>query len=275
MVILGILFCLFAMALFFAIYYSNFVIKVENYTLELNDWPIEFNNFRIAHISDLHAAEFGKENSQVKELLQDIAPDIIVITGDFIDKHIDERKIKRIAKAFPQVAPTYFVPGNHDYGLNKFDQLKGILQQSGIEVLVDSTAEIVRGDDKITILGIDDLLSPDIHPLEATVKKAKSKGGFLITLCHRYDRFEELAEQGLPIIFSGHAHGGLIRFPGTDGLVGPGKKLFPKYTNGMYAIGNSHMLTSRGIGNSGWTLRLFSTPHIPVLTLRSTKRYII
>ena len=91
--------------------------------------------------------------------------------------------------------------------------------------------------------------------------------GFSILLAHRNNLFETYAACGFDLVLSGHGHGGLIRLPFTDGLIGTDKQLFPPYTNGLYAYGKSQLVVSRGLGNVGRTFRLFNRPHIPVILL--------
>ena len=67
---------------------------------------------------------------------------------------------------------------------------------------------------------------------------------------------------------SGHAHGGIVRLPGTDGLFSHDLDLFPSYTAGLYEENGSVLFVTRGLGNSGPSFRVFNRPEIAVLTLR-------
>ncbi|MER2172060.1 MAG: metallophosphoesterase, partial [Psychrobacillus psychrodurans] len=53
------------------------------------------------------------------------------------------------------------------------------------------------------------------------------------------------------------------------GLVAPGQGLFPSYTAGMYSENTTHMIVSRGLGNSAIPVRIFNSPEIVVVTLKS------
>ena len=91
--------------------------------------------------------------------------------------------------------------------------------------------------------------------------------GFSVLLAHRNNRFPEYASCGFDLVLSGHGHGGIIRLPFTDGLIGTEQNWFPTYTNGLYSLGNSQLVVSRGLGNVGNSFRLFNRPHIPVIVL--------
>ena len=70
------------------------------------------------------------------------------------------------------------------------------------------------------------------------------------------------------LVCSGHAHGGIVRLPGTDGLFSHDLDLFPSYTAGLYEENGSVLFVTRGLGNSGPSFRVFNRPEIAVLTLR-------
>ena len=68
-------------------------------------------------------------------------------------------------------------------------------------------------------------------------------------------------------MLSGHAHGGIIRLPFTDGLLSHDRTLFPSYTAGLYEENGSCLFVTRGLGNSGPSFRLFNRPEVAVVTL--------
>ena len=71
---------------------------------------------------------------------------------------------------------------------------------------------------------------------------------------------------------SGHAHGGIIRLPFTDGLLSPARTFFPTWTSGVYTVGDATLFVSRGLGNNTTPIsgfRLFNRPELAVLELRS------
>lgn len=252
------------------LYDSNYNLDAEEFVFIAEDLDPEFDGFRIVHLSDLHGARFGKDNSRLLNLIRDARPDIIVITGDIVENRNDIPDLDKPASDIAAIALTYYVPGNHEYATRKDGAIFNILREAGITVLRNQSAMITRGEGEIMILGIDDPSGrTDMMKMEEVFKLARSKtDSFILTLSHRYDRFEEYAELGMPLVLTGHAHGGLIRLPFTDGIVGPGRVLFPKFTNGLYQKGNTTMIASRGLGNASFSLRLFNRPHVPIITLK-------
>ena len=70
--------------------WGNTALMVSTIFISSSRIPAAFSGFRIAQISDLHNAEFGKNNAELLKLLSESRPDIIVITGDLIDaNHTD------------------------------------------------------------------------------------------------------------------------------------------------------------------------------------------
>lgn len=73
----------------------------------------------------------------------------------------------------------------------------------------------------------------------------------------------------MDLTLAGHSHGGLIRLPFTDGLIGPQREFLPEYTAGRYDLEVGQMVVSRGLGNQFPAFRLFNRPHLPLVILES------
>lgn len=270
-VVLAVLLCI-------ELWRSNRTIDKEIINVTRSDIPAGFDGFRIAHVSDLHSAQFGRDNEKLMALAAEERPDIIVITGDVVDKPWDDPDaLERTAKAFCAIAPTYYVPGNHEYkredGENAtIADVTRHLQNAGVTVLQNQAVELERNGDRITLLGIDDpngRADQIATPEAVELAREHYENDFILMLNHRYSRAEEAAECGVQMMLAGHAHGGLVRLPFTDGVVGPSFVWFPKHTNGLYDIDGMSLVTSRGLGNAGRTLRLFNRPHLPIIELHT------
>jgi len=92
---------------------------------------------------------------------------------------------------------------------------------------------------------------------------------FNVLLAHNPFSFDAYSEVGFDLVFSGHVHGGIIRIPGIGGLLSPQRKLFPKYSEGIYKKGDTQMIVSRGLGYGGIKFRIFNRPEIVVVTLKN------
>ena len=100
----------------------------------------------------------------------------------------------------------------------------------------------------------------------------KVPGLFTVLLAHRNDRFDQYAAAGYDFVLSGHGHGGIVRLPFVGGLVGADRQFFPKWTSGLYTLGDSTLFVSRGLGNNTAPFRgfrIFNRPELAVITLRA------
>ncbi len=241
--------------------------------------PAAFSGFRIAQVSDLHNAEFGKNNAELLKLLSESRPDIIVITGDLIDaNHTDVGIALGFAQESVRIAPTYYVTGNHEAASPQYDTLKAGLEEAGVIVLEDEAVSLERNGETITLLGLGDpdfTVKGDMFGETSAMVSTKLKnlddgeGGYTILLSHRPELFETYVNCSIDLVFAGHAHGGQFRLPFIGGVIAPNQGLFPKYDAGLYTDGGTNMVVSRGIGNSIIPLRFNNRPEIVLVELNA------
>jgi len=169
-------------------------------------------------------------------------------------------------------APVYYVTGNHEWDSGITHQFLDMLEENDVIVLRNNYRHITKGNDTIIIAGVDDPNGPAdmIKPGEFADRIMQNENpDFLIMLSHRNYNLQLFSDIGVDLILSGHAHGGMVRLPFTDGLIGPQQELFPTYTSGVYTRENTNMVVSRGLGNHlGWT-RFLNNPQVVVVELRS------
>lgn len=252
-----------AVILIISLIFSNTYIDVEKITFKSRDIPESFDGAKIVLLSDYHNQG---ENfcERLTDIVKETDPDYIFITGDIIDRiRTDVDKADNFLKKVSDIAPCYLVWGNHDKSVSQGDleRLKTSAENYRITILEGTTVRIQRGDEYISLTG--NYYYYDYPPCEAD---------FNIWLNHFPENFEPIAEQTkkdgnqMDLMFSGHAHGGLIRLPFVGGVIGH-NGLFPDYTSGLYEYDGSHMIVSRGLGNSGNVPRLYSTFHVVVCEL--------
>lgn len=127
-----------------------------------------------------------------------------------------------------------------------------------------------RGGDRIALLGAEDSNGyADQKTIAELSEEVRQEQGdvYKILLSHRNTRIEEYVDAHIDLTLCGHAHGGLIRLPGTDGLIGPHREFFPSYTAGLYDLPYGQLVASRGLGNQFPAFRLFNRPDVPVVVL--------
>lgn len=243
------------------------VIEVRSETL-----PEEFEGFRIAQVSDLHNTEFGEGNAKLFSLLREAGPDIIVVTGDLIDsRHTDVDAAVRFIEGACEIAPVYYVTGNHESRLD-FDSIAPRLSEAGAVLLRSEAAYIERDGERIMLAGIDDpaFVRTGGDALERAGQELAQlpEPEFTVLLAHRPDLIATYAWYGPALVLSGHAHGGQVRLPLIGALYAPGQGFFPDYTAGLYEVGDTQMIVSRGLGNSLIPLRFNNRPELVLAVLR-------
>lgn len=260
--------------------WGNAALMVSVIKIASDRIPANFSGFRIAQVSDLHNTEFGKNNVKLLELLSEHNPDIIVITGDLVDAvHTDIGVALDFAKRAVNIAPIYYVTGNHEARLSQYDELKTQLETIGLIVLEDETIELKHDNETITLIGLSDpdftIKREGFGEVPAMVRtKLRSlsddENSYTILLSHRPELFESYANCNIELVLSGHAHGGQFRLPFIGGLIAPNQGIFPKYDAGLYTNGSTNMIVSRGLGNSIIPIRFNNRPEIIIIELLNT-----
>jgi len=210
---------------------------------------------------------------------------MIALTGDIVDGDTGNfDNIETLFKELSEIAPCYYTTGNHESYLLKsnFDSFKEVMKKSDVFFLDNDVREICLGDDKIKLIGFedptirgdilevytcDDVIDSDYKYFLDNVDD-EIDNSYTIALSHRPEAFKSYVKNGINVVLTGHAHGGQFRVPFVGGLVAPGQGLFPKYDAGVYSEGDTHMVVSRGLGNSLIPVRINNRPELVVVTLK-------
>ena len=253
--------------------WDNTALQTTYFDPAFADLPEGFDGCRIAVLSDLHGAEFGENNQELFTAVAQESPDYIVYLGDLEDHYRGPAAgyAETVAAGLTAIAPTYYVTGNHEWGIGDVPALKETLAAHGVSVLSNQFVPLERNGDIIVLAGIDDPngYADQKTPEELATEVYAAQGDpFWLLLAHRNDHFaSRYSLLGADLVLSGHGHGGIIRLPFTDGLLSTDRTLFPSYTAGVYEENGSCLFVTRGLGNSGPTFRLFNRPEVAVVTL--------
>lgn len=254
--------------------WGNRALVVTKVTITDPEVPEAFRGFRIAQISDLHNTEFGQGNRELLEELAGLEPDIIVITGDLIDRRRTNVEVALdFARAASKLAPCYFATGNHEGGSEAYLRLEEGLRQIGVTVLRSRAEILEREGERLRLVGAEDYTffpggsgEEQVAAMLSALEPALEPG-YNVVLYHRPELAERLAEMDADLILSGHAHGGQFRLPLLGGLYAPDQGLFPAYDGGVYDLEDRFLVVSRGLGNSIFPLRVNNRPEIVLITL--------
>lgn len=258
------------------LYLQNNILDITQYIIESNDC----GSLKIVQLSDLHSKPFNK----VLKKTQEINPDIICITGDYInDKCKNKDKMLSFGKELVKIAKVYYITGNHERRLENFESIMQELSDIGFIVLLNRISVYNDKGFDVNILGLDEnqadfkdykarkngtFVYKDMSPYFAELE---NNSGFKIVLSHFPENFENVKEMNysqydFDIQLSGHAHGGQFCLPFIGPVFSPGQGLFPKYAKGSFGD-RPKLIVSRGLGNAEFPFRLFNHPEINVINI--------
>lgn len=224
-------------------------------------------------LADLHNKSYGEKNGKLLRSIDKLAPEAILIAGDILTAKPENsyevalELIKNLASKYP----VYYGMGNHETRLFLYPEVYGDMGKNYEEDLKKIKVDFLRNEsreckDNIRITGLDmkrDYYKRfkkhpmDISYLTETLGEVKPEE-YEILLAHNPEYFEEYARWGADLVLSGHVHGGMMRLPILGGVVSPAFRLFPKYDGGLFKIGTSTMILSRGLGMHTIPIRIFN-----------------
>lgn len=216
---------------------------------------------RIVQFADSHVGTTfdGKGLEKHIDSIQKLDPDIVVITGDYVDESTSKQDMADACSAFGKLKTTYgvyFAFGNHDKGLYSSgergyggEELIAELEKNNVTVLQDESVLI---DDRFYIIGRQDRSEELRSGGRASMSELVSdldKSKFMIVLDHQPNDYEAQAKSGVDLVLSGHTHGGQL-FPLTviSRWAGGNDRVY-----GYESRGNTNFIVTSGI--SDWAIK--------------------
>lgn len=254
-------------------------LTVRDYTIESDNIKSGVN-IRVVEIADLHSQVFGDSQKPLIDIIKAQNPDIIVLAGDIVDIRRPVSGAEQLFEGIKDVAPVYYVSGNHEYWSEKYNDIKNIIEGYGITVLNNEREYITINGANLCICGIDD---PEVfkYSKDPEVLKYKDEEGMLkqfsdlgdntfnILLAHRPEFIESYRKYNFDLVLSGHTHGGEVRLPPfSNGFFAPNQGIFAKYIGGRYDFDNMTMIISRGLATNMVMPRIFDPPEVAAVDIK-------
>ncbi len=261
---------------------APFRCQVDRYRMPIQGLPAAFENYRIAHLSDLHTGTTRQRFlRRLAEKVSAEKPDLIVVTGDWIDYH--PKSLDKLAELLPLLRATDGVIGifgNHDYHEYSWrhvgarsahrsihQRLRRMLQQHSVHLLVDEARPVERSGAFLWFVGLDEMWVGQSNPRRAFA--GVPQGAPCICLQHNPDGYPRLKNYPWQWMLCGHSHGGQVVLP----MIGP---LFLPMENRQWIQGlfcfpedgpvEKRMFVNRGLGYST-PLRMLAAPQIVFFSL--------
>lgn len=258
-------------------YYQTTAVQTTAIDVKGERIPRGFDGMKIVQLSDLQNSKFPRFYDKIAAKTAEQKPDIIVFTGDIIDRRkYNINNAEEFLQKICGIATIYYVSGNHEAWCGKYDEVRRLLQKYGVHILSDTSVDITRNSAKIALYGVDD---PGFIKYDKSnnrcaefadrLHRLHNDGGYGILLTHRPEYINEYADCGYDLVLCGHAHGGQYRLPLIGALYAPHQGLFPKLTNGVHKRANTTEIISRGLGSGKMQFRAFNRPEIIAVTLKS------
>jgi len=248
----------------------NEELRITNYTIKSDKVK---EDIKIVQISDLHATGYGEKQSVLIDEIKQQEPDLIFITGDIMDEDSSIENVGYLLSGIKNLAPIYYVTGNHEYWDSKMDDLIRLLRQNNVIWLVDENRRIEVNGNIVNVSGLDDSEGYYYWGRSTTSEERLNNIQFndkylSLLLSHRPELAALYQESNFDIIFTGHAHGGQVRIPFIlNGIIAPNQGFLPQYTKGIYELdNNTKMVVSTGLA-SNYIPRVFNNPELVVVTI--------
>lgn len=241
----------------------------KEYKIETNSIPSSFDGLKVLHFSDLHYLRVVDDNmlKKVVEEINLINPDIVIFTGDLIDKDFninDKQKEQLITllKSINSKYGKYSIIGNHDYIKDK-EEIETIYNESNFILLQNTYDIIYNSENEKIFLGGLDTYSYDKADIDKVMNYFKDNDNidYKIILIHEPDYIDTITSKyDVDLVLAGHSHNGQINIPFIKNFILPyGSK---KYYKNYYNVDNTPLYISSGIGESRINLRFLNKPSI-------------
>ena len=240
--------------------YERHHVLLTDQTLDIAGWPAALGGFRIGFLTDLHRSSTVSHAmiAAAVDLVMAQQPDLVVVGGDYVTNR-DRRFVQPAAEALAGLsAPfgVYAVLGNHD---DERD-ISGALAGVGFAVLKDARTQITVRGETIDIAG----LRYWTHRMADIARVVKGASPSLILLAHTPKRLIEASALSVPLLLSGHTHGGQIVLPGIGAIAA---REFPLVA-GPGRRENTTAFVSRGVGTVYLPVRVNCPPEVAILRLQ-------
>ena len=245
--------------------------QINRITLSFDELPVGLDGLTLAQVSDLHSGPFMMEAdmAEIFEITNSLSPDIILVTGDFVDSV--DAEIPAVYNAISVLKAEVGVfgcLGNHDHFATA-EKVLSALESRNVVMLNNRHHLLSLNGEQLTLAGIDDYGSGSrnfARPAE-TVKELQPDS-FKIMLSHRPDFFPEAKRLGMNLTLAGHTHGGQVGIEFGKINLNP-VYLVHKYARGLYEEEGKKLYVNVGVGMVGAPIRLVR-PEITLFTLRKS-----
>jgi hypothetical protein len=248
---------------------QSFKVQLQEKTLEIPRLDARLDGLTILHLSDFHwTGRMGKEfYAEVSRLAVEAEPDLIALTGDFIDAVDCIDWVREVFGPLKARHGIYYVLGNHDVRAGQLPRLRGALASIGavdlggrwITVEINGAPLVLAGNELPWIAPAANMAN---CPREVAGRRLPR-----VLLAHTPDAWRWAVEYDIDLMLAGHTHGGQICLPGIGPIFCP-SRYGVNLAAGVFQKPPTLLHVTRGVAGE-FPIRWHCPPEIARLTLRS------
>ena len=252
-------------------------VETTTHRIGLPRLPKAFDGFRVAQLSDLHIGPFmsGDQIRRVVEMTNQLKPDLIVLTGDYVTW--DPTTQGDVVEALADLSAPFGVVGclgNHELWTGTEDSITRVFAERNIRILRKERASIQSGGETLNLIGVDYQSVRRGGPRPEGIVRRYLEGvepllvphTANILLSHNPNTFDRAAELGIDLSLAGHTHGGQVTLEFVNKNLSP-SRLITDYVRGWFSKPGGQLYVNRGIGTIGVPIRIGATPEITLFEL--------
>ena len=252
---------------------NTYDFKIYPVQIPIAKLPPGLNGLKIIQISDIHAGSFLTSKTFINAtiLANAVNPDLIFVTGDFVNNHPDEMVyaidgLKRLNAHYG----VYACLGNHDHYMTdaNHEKLKKIIRDTGIKLLINENTKLSINGSTLQIAATDNTSWGDKYADFDKTLSGLNDIDPVILLCHDPNNWDKEinGKRNVDLMLAGHTHGGQFSFKFFGHEQSPVRYIY-KYYAGLYINKDQYLYVNRGCGTAGPPVRIGMKPEITLITL--------
>ena len=243
-----------------------YMLTVEHREIHLRRLPKELDCLRIVHLSDIHLSAFTSREqiSRAVDTANELEPDIIALTGDYISK--ERQYAAPCAELLGRLRArygVYAVLGNHDHWTDAA-LITDLFRAEGITVLINEGMRFEQQGGSFWLAGVDDTMV-GLEDLSLALA-GSSENEMKLLLAHNPVILRRAARARVDLVLSGHTHGGQVALRSEKSASGKPRR---RLLRGLARQGGTQIYVTRGIGTVVLPIRYGCPPEVSLLELRS------
>lgn len=239
---------------------------------------------KMAFLTDMHGVSYGQGNHMLLSAIRSEKPDLILITGDMINRtdvesyRIAEDLLTLLAAEFP----VYYALGNHEYKdcleqLPAYFEYERNLKKAGVRFLHNEKVVLKKKNNRVALYGLELPLiyfkkmfapKPSAEVLEELIGKP-DPDTYTILLAHDPKYGKKYFTWGADLVLCGHYHGGMVRVAKNIGLISPHVHILPRFCYGKFSKSEQTILVSAGLGEHSVPIRINNPRELVIVTVKS------